>query len=251
MFSKLDMKKILIGIVIMMGFAGSCVADSGQDLNIEANKLREEGKTFESLETYNQAFAQLLKEQDYRGVLSVLSGRSIAWKHLFYREEDPIYAILSLNDVEAMAHISEEYQFGDMEYLIQFLFGQSYILLNDFESAEIAFTRALELYPTNSGEKGDWMVHLGESFYGNGHTYEGKEMIFEGIEWIQNHSRGTDPFRINVWLSGAYLKLAKFLHNENQDEAKVYLEKAEQIILNDPQLVIRKEQLEKLKRLFS
>lgn len=90
---------------------------------------------------------------------------------------------------------------------------------------------------------------MGEAIYKNGRKEEGERVILEGVQQIQAHQDVEDSFQINVWISGAYLRLAKILINDqNFEQAKVYLSKGEEIVLSDPRLVIRKQQLEILKK---
>ena len=181
--------------------------------------------------------------------MSVLSGRLISWQHLFNHEEDKIYAILARKEAESMLTIAQEYGIHDRDYLIHFLFGKSCIFLKDFNCAEIEFKKAVEVFPHDNAEKGDLIAHLGEAIYRNGRKEEGERVILEGVQQIQAHHNDYDSFRINVWISGAYLRLAKILINDNRiEQAKIYLHKGEVIVLNDTRLVIRKQQLEILKK---
>lgn len=228
-----------------------CMADSRILLD-QADVLREEGKTVEALNLYNQALVNYQKNHDYNGVLNVLCGRLISWQHLFNHEEDKVYAILARNEAESMLAIAKEYGIHEKDYLIHFLFGKSCIFLKDFDSAEIEFKKAVEMYPQENAEKGDWLAHLGESIYKNGRKEEGERLILEGVQQIQAYQKEEDSFQINVWISGAYLRLAKILISDNKiEQAKIYLAKGEKIILQDPRLVIRKQQLEILRKKIS
>ena len=90
---------------------------------------------------------------------------------------------------------------------------------------------------------------LGEAIYKNGRKEEGEKVILEGVQQIQAHQDVEDSFKINVWISGAYLRLAKILISDQKiEQAKIYLSKGEEIVLKDPRLVIRKQQLEILKK---
>lgn len=243
-------KKIITGIGLCLTSLNSlCVADSPEALQRLGDVLREEGKTLEGLNLYNQALVSYQQKRDYNGVLNVLCGCLISWQHLFNREEDKVFAILARKEAESMLSIAQEFGIHDRDFLIHFLFGKSCVFLRDFKSAESEFRKALELYPYNNAEKGDWLAHLGEAIYRNGQKEEGERVILEGIQQIQAHENEDDSFRINVWISGAYLRLAKlFIYDHRNEEAKIYLQKGEKIILNNERLTIRKQQLENLKK---
>lgn len=243
-------KKYIIGIALTLTVLNTvCMASPAEVLREQADILREEGKTLDALNLYNQALVNFQQKHDYNGILGVLSGRLISWQHLFNHEEDKVYAILARKEAESMLAIAQEYGIHDRDYWIHFLFGKSYIFLKDFKCAEVEFKQAVDLYPHNNAEKGDWLAHLGEAIYKNGRKEEGERVILEGIQQIHAHRDVEDSFKINVWISGAYLRLAKILIRDQKiEQAKIYLSKGEEIVLKDPRLVIRKQQLETLKK---
>ncbi len=103
--------------------------------------------------------------------------------------------------------------------------------------------------PHDNAEKGDWLAHLGKPFIKMAEKKKVKELylkVFNKFKLIKNNE---DSFKINVWISGAYLRLAKILINDQKiKQAEIYLFKGEEIVLQDPRLVIRKQQLEILKK---
>lgn len=222
---------------------------SANEIHQQANTLREEGKTLEALNLYNYALVAFQKIQDYKGVLGVLCDRLISWQHLFSHSEDRIYAIFAKNDAKAMLKIAQEHDIHDRDHLLHFLMGKTSMPLNDFERAERAFAQGLSLYPYKDAERGEWFAYHGEAMYKNGKKEEGKALILEGIQEIHNRKNTTDSYRFNVWSSGAYLRLARVLIDDQKaEEALVYLTKAEEIILNDPRLIVRKQHLETLQK---
>ncbi len=106
------------------------------------------------------------------------------------------------------------------------------------------FTQAVELYPSEKAEKGDWIAHLGDAMYHTGQKEAGKDAILRGISFIQERSSQIDSFLYNVWVSGAYLRLAKLLEIDNPEESLDFLHRAKAIIDSDSRLVIRKQQLD-------
>ncbi len=225
------------------------MAESGEAIQKKADTLREEGKTIEALSLYNEALLLYQKGEDYRGVLRVLSGRLISWQHLYNHGENKLFAILARKEAEAMLEVSQHYKIEGQDHLNYFFYGKTCIFLKDFKSAEEAFRKAVDLFPDESGEKGDWLAHLGEALYKNGKKEEGERVILQGIDYMRDHSKEIDSFRINVWISGAYLRLSKILLADGRiNEAIFYLQKGEEIVLSDSRLVIRKEQLEILKK---
>lgn len=222
----------------------SAFATTGLELQKEGDILREEGKSLNAIDVYNQAIVRYQEDKDYANMLDALTGRLLSWKHLFYKTEDRIYAIFVKKEVEEMLEIAKEHNLIGRLYLIHFLNGTSAILLKDYSSAEIEFNHAVERYPSENAEKGDWIAHLGDAMYRNGKKKEGKNILLKGVSMIKENSSQIDSFLFNVWVSGAYLRLAKLLKADNPEESQLYLNQAKEIIDSDKRLVIRRQQLE-------
>ena len=60
-----------------------------------------------------------------------------------------------------------------------------------------------------------------------------------------------DKYNKDVWLAGAHMHMAEMLKENDIDSAREHLERAKEIINANPDLKIRKEQLEKLSAGFS
>lgn len=169
-------------------------ATSGEELQKEADKVREEGKSLVAINLYNQAVVHYQEAKDYAGMLGALTGRLLSWKHLFYKTEDKTYSIFVKKEAEAMLEVAKEHNLLDRLHLIHFLYGTSATLLEDYSSAEKEFSTALELYPVENAEKGDWTAHLGDAMYRNGKKGEGQKTILQGIEIIKERSSQIDSF---------------------------------------------------------
>lgn len=210
--------------------------------------LREDGKTLEALNLFNIALVKYQSQKDILGVIRSIGGRLICWQHLFNRTKDRIFAILAKAEASAMWEIIEFHKLYSQEFQAHFFLGKSYVLLNDYRMAEKEYLKAVELYPLDDSRKGDWMAHLGYAVYMNGNEEKGKNTILDGIKQIQKYQEKVEPFQLDIWLTGAYLRLSELLREDNEKEGRYYLDKAEQIIQKDHKLVIRKAQAEKLEK---
>lgn len=213
-------------------------------LQDQADALRESGHSLEAIDAYNHAIVELQANHDYVSLIGSLTGRLLCWKHLFYQTEDKVYALFVKNEAQAISDIMSEYALVDSLHLSHFLLATSALLLDDTLTAEQQFRKAVELYPTDHAERGDWTAHLGHAMYCNGQKDAGKEMILQGVQMIETHADQIDSFLFNVWVSGAYLRLAKLLQPDNLADSLFYLAKAKAIIDGDDRLVIRKQQLD-------
>jgi len=236
--------KVLFGVIMSMVIVTSLCATSGEELQREADRIREEGKSLTAIDLYNRAIVNYQESKDYERIIGALTGRLLSWKHLFYKTEDKLYAIFVKKEAEAMLKVVKTYNLTDRLYLIHFLNGTALILLKEYDTAEKEFAQAIQLYPTENAEKGDWTAHLGEAMYRNGKKEEGKKTILRGVEMIKERASQIDSFVFNVWVSGAYLRLAKLLKTDNKEESQFFLKQAKEIIDGDGRLVIRKQQLD-------
>ncbi len=77
----------------------------------------------------------------------------------------------------------------------------------------------------------------------------GDKSAMERAEKALVELEATDEMKYNkdVWMSGAYMKMAEALAVDDSKKASDYLDKANQIIEMNPELVLRKEQLNKLR----
>lgn len=217
----------------------------GKEFQNKADTLREAGETLKAIDLYNQAIVAYQKEGNQANIFFVLNGRLHAWKHLYYLTEDPLYAIFVKKDAETINDFAKSCNMKGKDHTIHYLLATADHLQKNYPSAEKHYQQAVELYPRDHPEKGDWMAHLGESMIRNGKKEEGKQMAFKGIGMIKEKPGEIDSFLLNVWLSGAYLRLAKVLKKSDPEESLLLFEKAKEIIDKDSRLIIRKRQLEK------
>jgi len=59
-----------------------------------------------------------------------------------------------------------------------------------------------------------------------------------------------DKYNKDVWLSGAHMRMAEMLKDDNPDSAHEHLERAKEIIDGNPDLKIRRDQWQKLAKTF-
>lgn len=214
----------------------------------EASTLRESGKTLDAIASYNHEIVQATRDEKYETVCNALTERLISWQHLWNAKHDRVYAILAMKDAEALEDISNHHHLNDKKHLVLFLKGKAHYMLGEYSKARDSYSKAISFYPFDHGEKGDWIAHHGHMMMLAGDKENGKGRILEGIEQINEHRHEIDSFRINVWISGAYLRLARCLKDSHPVEALTYLQLAQELIDNDERLVVRKAQLEQLQK---
>lgn len=238
------LKRILMATIGALAIAPSLYAATPLELRKYADDLREEGLSLKAIDIYNHAIVGYQEAGDYANMVEALTGRLLCWKHLFYKTDDKIYAIFVKTSAQAMLEIAQVYGLTDRMHLIHFLNATAGIQLKDYPYAEKEYAQAIELFPVENAEKGDWTGQLGAAMYRNGKKAEGLAVMLNGIAMIELHRAEIDSFHFNVWVSGANLRLAKLLRLDSPAESQSFLEKAKAIIDGDDRLVIRKQQLE-------
>ena len=209
-------------------------------------QLREKDRHLEALQYLDKAIVAYQKKGNYRGLVDALKDKCLTWKHLFLLSGDLAYATLAQKDAEVMLVVAQTKNLKDKLHTSYFKLGEMVMLFKDYSSAIKHYNKALETYQGPLSEKGDYRCHLGEALYLNGQKSEGKGMIFQGIREIEQGAEGVDLFLINIWLSGAYIRLVELLREDEPKQALFYLDEAKKVIDSDKRLVIRKRQLEKL-----
>ena len=64
---------------------------------------------------------------------------------------------------------------------------------------------------------------------------------------LENAEESNSYFK-NAWLSGAHLRIAEMVAQDNPELAKKHVEEARRIIEGDERLILRNSQLEKLEK---
>lgn len=220
---------------------------SGEQLLLQGQQLREQGKTFEALDFLNRALEAFAQEQDYARFAHALLDRGICWQHLYqFNGNDFGFAALYKKDAEAMLEIVVAKQASQELGQAYFMNAKAAVVFKEYDKAIAFFIKAIENIRDRPAQKGDWRVNLGKALYLNGEKEKGVTEMLAGIADIQSHATEVDSYTANVWLSGGYLRLAEALRQDDPAESKKYLGHAKAITDADPQQIIRKRQLETL-----
>ena len=125
-----------------------------------------------------------------------------------------------------------------------FVNGKAQMLFANYKQAVSFFDKALaKLSLVKKAQRGEWLTNLGKAKYLKGEKEKGLNMIFKGIHQLKKHSGDIDGYTFNIWLSGAYLRLAEILKQDRPTESANYLKQARTIIQPDAKQIIRKKQL--------
>lgn len=216
--------------------------------HIKSEKLREEDKLEEALKAINLALKDYEKNKDIEGLCRAYQSRILVYKHLYLNTHDKKYYDQALADCDSSLYLAKQNEFKDLYSSCYFRFGEIYMLVNNYKKATENYLNAIEYFEGSKAEKGDYTYHLGEAMYKNGDKVKGKIAMFLGLHMIQKNKKGVDEFLINVWESGAFMRLAECLQYDSLAESIEYMTKAKEIIAKDKRLIIRRRQWKELNK---
>ncbi len=229
-------------------------SQEGRRLHALAEQARESGDSVKALNLTDQAMLAYQKDGDNLGFAEVLSSRFLSLRHLFDSTEDKNFLILAKHQAEASVEIAEKA--GDKTALAIPLFNlaKAQETLEQIPQACEAYKKAADNMTQNppqnhnrAGILADFKIHLATCEYRNGD----KEAMDRALQAL-SELKDSDETKYNkdVWLSGAHMRIADALREDDADKALKHLQKAKEIIDSNPDLKLRLNQWEKLNKKF-
>lgn len=228
---------------------------NGRKIHGQAAKAREAGNHLESFQLGDEAMLAYQKDGNVLGFAEVIADRSIVLRHLADETGDQNFLLLAKSELEAAVTIVKKS--GDQTALAIPIFNLAKIQeeLGEIEQAAQTYQEAVESMENNPPELhnrpavlADMKAHLSTCQYKNGDTsaLERAEQALSEIETSEEVKYNKD-----VWTSGAHMRMADILRNDNPEKAKEHLQKAKEIIDANPDLKLRAKQWEKLSQSMS
>jgi tetratricopeptide (TPR) repeat protein len=224
-----------------------------RQLHAEALQLRESKQFLESLKAGDEALVEYAKDNDTLGFSELLTLQAKTYLHMYDFTKYKPYLLLAKRMGQTAVDIVEESGQNEAKALPYFNLGKISEDAGDLELAVDSFRKAFEYlksYPPERHNRksvlADFKNHLATVEYINGD----KTALRAAEEAIQELEESTDAsdYEKHVWLSGAHMRIANMLKDDDKEKAKKHLMKAKEIIDADLELVIRKEQWEKLNK---
>lgn len=219
-----------------------------------AEDAREKEDFLGALKYTDEALLLLGEERNALDFSEILASRFLALRHLFEKTGDQNYMTLAKYTVLASVEIARESGRKEALAIPLFNLGKAYETLEEYEKAVNAYKEAIDNIKTNppEGHKGqaelqEMIIHLSFAEYKIGDK-SALERLEIAIETLSKEEE--DKYKKDVWLSGGFMDLAELLKDENSTKAKEALDKAREIIDANPDLTLRKKQLEKLASKF-
>ncbi len=226
-----------------------------RQLHAKALKLREQKNIVEAQKVDQEALDEYAKDKDVLGFSELLSMHAKSYLHQYHFSQFKPYLLLAKHIAQAGVDIAEES--GDPSQIILPLFNLGEVCADsgDLPAAVEAYKKAVELQEKSPTERhnrrsvlANFKVHLTTTEYANGD----KSALVRAEEALKDLEESDDanPYERHVWESGAHMRIAQMLQDDNKEKAQEHLQRAKEIIDDDPELVIRKEQWEKLAKTF-
>lgn len=226
---------------------------TGQEIHAQVEHTREAGDFWGSIKLAPEAIKAYIEEKNFGGLADVHGSISLAYRHLYRETKDQTFLVLAegsattgieiakingLNNILArptfnLAKVQEELgQFGEAS--------------ETYEDAVNIFSKFPQKEHNRTGVLADMKIHLYTCQYKAGDKSALPKTLEAVAELEKSDEKTVSKYNYDVWLSGAHMRIAEMLKNEDKDLAKKHLEKAKEIIDANSDLKIRKDQLNEL-----
>jgi tetratricopeptide (TPR) repeat protein len=223
-------------------------------LHAQALKLREQKNIVEAQKIDQEALDAYASENDILGFSELLSMHAKSYLHQYHFSQFKPYLLLAKHIAQAGVDIAEEFGDESSKALPYFNLGEVSADAGDLDLAIDSYKKAVAILENTPGRHNrksvlaNFKAHLTTTEYKNGD----KSALERAEQALSDLEAATDAsdYEKHVWLSGAHMRIADILRVDGPEKAKKHLAKAKEIIDSDPELVIRKEQWEKLASIF-
>jgi tetratricopeptide (TPR) repeat protein len=230
------------------------ISTKGRSIHAQAEVAREKSQDFlKSLQLLDEAVLVYGKDGDLRGLSEALQSRSSVYKHLFQKYENKAYIILAKHNSLAGIEIAEKLKDKSALSMVYRGLAKVLELSEDWVTSAEYFNKAVEAFekspPAENNRPAvlsDMRAHLAYAVYMSGNKKRGLNMMNKAISELEIDTIEA-RYNKDVWLSGAHMRAAKMLIDDQPEIAKKHLEKAEETIKDNPELTLRANQLSKLK----
>lgn len=225
----------------------------GRRLHALAEEARENGDFLKALEYTDQAALAYQKDNDLLGLSEVQSSRQSTFKHLYRQTEDAVFLVLEKHSAVAAVEIAEHSGIKEALGIPYHNLGKYYFEIKEYKKAAECFKNAvenLETYSSNRHSRSSVIADIkGHQYAAEYHTGDktALDRALDALEELEN-AKEDSTYAKNAWLSGAHIRIAEMLAQDNPTLARKHAEKAEEIIEQDKRQILRKKQLEKLNR---
>ncbi len=231
------------------------VSERGREIHGKAEHAREAGNFVLSLQLSDEATVVYEADGDVQGLSEVQGSRLLAFRHLYEQTGNTDFLILAKHAAQSGVEIVEKHQTGEALSMPYFNLAKAYEALGELQSAITYYEQAInskQQFPgqfhNRVGVVADMKGHLFIAQFKNGDT-SGLAKAQEAMKELQESDE--PKYNNDVWLSGAHMRIAEAIYPSDKDEARKHIDLASQIIDANKELVLRREQILKLREKLS
>lgn len=220
---------------------------SGKEFLQEALSTSENKQFNQALQLSDQALMAFAQVNDLKGYAETYSLKSLIFRHLASYSEFPGYLDSALSCALLGAEIAKKYNLPQ-NWVMLFNAGKALAHAGKTTEAISYYDQTLTAVTQDPTIRkaiiADIKIHKDGLLLQQGET-NAEIRIIDNIKVIHN-STDISTYERDVWTTGAYFHLVNALKGSSPEKAKEYLAQAKQIIEDNPELVIRKDQFQNI-----
>lgn len=232
------------------------VKSKGREIHGRAEESRERGETIEALKLYQEALEAYQQDNDLLGFSEAQAAEVIALFHLWEQTNFEGWLVRAKHTAMSSVEMAEKSGIEEALSLPYSKLGKVQEALGELKEATDSYKRSYDLLISNPppehgvrpAMQADFKLHWLTAAYMSGD----KSVLPQIEESIKDLEKASEvKSNKDVWLSGAHMKLAEALKDEDLEKAKEHLQVAKEIIDANPELTIRATQWQKLAEKFN
>ncbi|GEM_PF-691037 len=226
---------------------------TGREIHADVEHTREASDFWGSIKLSLDAIKTYQEEKDYLGLSEVHGSVSLAYRHLYRQTKDINFLVLAEGAATTGIEIAKINNIKEAVTMPTFNLAKVQEELNQlgeaaetYQDAVDAFTSHSPKFHNRTGVLADIKIHLYTCQYKAGDKSGLPKALDAITELEKSNEKTVSKYNYDVWLSGAHMKIAEMLKDDNKELAKKHLDEAKKIIDSNPELKIRKQQWEEL-----
>lgn len=228
----------------------------GREIHGRAEQSRERGKTIEALILYQQALGAYQKDEDLPGFSESQAAEVIALFHLWEQTSFDGWLVRAKHVAMSSVEMAEKSGVKEALSIPYSKLGKVQEPLGELKEARESYKKAYDYLISNPPEahgvrpamQADFKLHWLTTAYAAGDKFV-LPQIEESIKDLEKASEV--KYNKDVWLSGAHMRVAEILKEDDSTKAREHLKIAKEIIDANPDLKIRATQWQKLAEKFN
>jgi tetratricopeptide (TPR) repeat protein len=226
-------------------------SEKGRQLHQQALAAQENGDYLGALKLEMEALLTYSGDGDDAGYAEALAMEVLTLNMIGDRTGNRDFYILAMHIAMASLELAEKAKAPTQIALAHGAVGRVMDRAEKFEEAASHFDKAVEIFSqTAESQKSviaDFKNHAATSRL-NGGQLDQEQVALAALAELEQTGDASD-YELKVWKSGGLMRLATGMgRNGKMDEAKKYLAQAEEVIIGDEALKVRREQIATLKQ---